>query len=413
MESRTEVVEDDHKKLGFAFSQFLGRLKGVDNEKCEDVAKKLGELFGFDASVSGGRYETDIDLLDVFRSALKEKEKARDGDDDEAKFAQFLTLLEKKGYFKGTEPGTEQYNARVEKARGKFTKHNNPYEGLSAEEVKTKGNEFMSQCKYKDAIACYSKAIELDPENAIYFANRAAAHIHLKNYQDAVLDSERAIALKPNYAKSYSRLGTASFYEGNYTRAVEAYTKACELDPDNSVYKDELKQAMTKKNGSSAVGASGMPGMPGGMPGMPGIPGGMPGMPGMPGGLDFNQLQALASNPQFAQMAQKMMGNPEIAKMMSKMYSGELSQEEMFASMAEGAGVDAQGETVQTPFGAVPRGMMEELQREGLNNPKFAAIREDIQANGIGAMQKYMMDPEVLALMGKMTQLFTGQAGQS
>ena len=34
------------------------------------------------------------------------------------------------------------------------------------------GNNFMKEEKYSDAIDCYSRAIQMDGENAIYYCNR-------------------------------------------------------------------------------------------------------------------------------------------------------------------------------------------------------------------------------------------------
>ena len=47
----------------------------------------------------------------------------------------------------------------------------------------------------------YSKAIDLNPTSAVYFANRAFAHIKLENYGAAVADATSAINLDPKYIK--------------------------------------------------------------------------------------------------------------------------------------------------------------------------------------------------------------------
>ncbi|VDN15776.1 unnamed protein product [Dibothriocephalus latus] len=41
-----------------------------------------------------------------------------------------------------------------------------------AESLKTQGNHCMTEEKFNEAVTCYSKAIELDPHNAVYFCNR-------------------------------------------------------------------------------------------------------------------------------------------------------------------------------------------------------------------------------------------------
>ena len=54
---------------------------------------------------------------------------------------------------------------------------------------------------YPLAVAGYSRAISLDPENAIYYANRAAAHIRVENYGLALADASKSIELDPRYVK--------------------------------------------------------------------------------------------------------------------------------------------------------------------------------------------------------------------
>lgn len=50
-------------------------------------------------------------------------------------------------------------------------------------------------------MALYTKAIEIEPQNAVFFANRAFAHIKLEEYGSAVVDATKAIEADPSYAK--------------------------------------------------------------------------------------------------------------------------------------------------------------------------------------------------------------------
>lgn len=56
----------------------------------------------------------------------------------------------------------------------------------------------------------YSKAIELNNTNAIYYSNRAAAYSHIGQHHKAIEDCKRAIVIDPLYVKAYSRLGYVS-----------------------------------------------------------------------------------------------------------------------------------------------------------------------------------------------------------
>ncbi len=54
---------------------------------------------------------------------------------------------------------------------------------------------------FTEAVDGYTRAIELNPNNAVYYANRAAAHIHLENFGCALTDASRAIEIDPKYTK--------------------------------------------------------------------------------------------------------------------------------------------------------------------------------------------------------------------
>ncbi len=77
----------------------------------------------------------------------------------------------------------------------------------AAETFKAKGNTLMSGKKYDDAITAYTKAIDLDPINAVYYSNRAAAHSSQGGHNEAILDAEKAIEVDPSFIKAYHRLG--------------------------------------------------------------------------------------------------------------------------------------------------------------------------------------------------------------
>lgn len=401
---KSSPITCNHKQVVVSFIQMLRTTQVPNPDRCASIAQMLGEEFDVNLAEDCDSYDTEIDIVEVLAAALKEREEKQKT--VEGKFQVFLQLLEKKGYFNGVSPATPEYEQRVQKAYEKFNKRNNPYDGLTAEQIKNKGNELMSQDKHKEAIACYTKSIELDAENAIYFANRAAAHIHLKDFSSAVIDCERAVVINPNYSKAYFRLGTALFYQENYSRAVDSFSKACELDPDNAIYKEELQRAEEKMQ-SSEVGVT-QNDMSNGFSGFPGMGGGMP---------DMSQFANMMNNPQFMETAQRMMQNPEFRNLVGNMagrftQNGGLNAEamqRMGAELVQNMGVpDVEG-NVSTPFGKVNKAAFEELQQEEIRkNPELAAVMADVQANGYTAFQKYMDNPAVMELTMKFQNLFSG-----
>ena len=54
---------------------------------------------------------------------------------------------------------------------------------------------------YVKAVLGYTRAIDLDSANPIYYANRAFAHLRLENAGLAMKDATKAIELDPAYAK--------------------------------------------------------------------------------------------------------------------------------------------------------------------------------------------------------------------
>jgi tetratricopeptide (TPR) repeat protein len=60
-----------------------------------------------------------------------------------------------------------------------------------AENRKIKGNEFLKEKKYDDAVREYNKAISADPENPTYYSNRAAAWVGNEETYDIILIDKR------------------------------------------------------------------------------------------------------------------------------------------------------------------------------------------------------------------------------
>ncbi|XP_041270543.1 small glutamine-rich tetratricopeptide repeat-containing protein beta isoform X3 [Onychostruthus taczanowskii] len=167
-------------------------------------------------------------------------------------------------------------------------------EGVAkADQLKDEGNNHMKEENYGAAVDCYTRAIELDPNNAVYYCNRAAAQSKLNNFREAIKDCESAIAIDPKYSKAYGRMGLALTSVNKYEEAVTSYQKALDLDPENDSYKSNLKIAEQKlRDVSSPTGT----------------------------GLSFD-MASLINNPAFISMAASLMQNPQIQQLMSGMMS--------------------------------------------------------------------------------------------
>lgn len=77
-----------------------------------------------------------------------------------------------------------------------------------AEAAKDLGNTQYKAGQYDAALASYSKAIELCPDLAAYYGNRAAAALMKRQYKLAVQDCLQATKLNGSFARGYQRAGT-------------------------------------------------------------------------------------------------------------------------------------------------------------------------------------------------------------
>eukprot|EP00798_Chlamydomonas_sp_ICE-L_P016715 gene16714-22984_t len=115
----------------------------------------------------------------------------------------------------------------------------------TALEEKEKGNQFFGKKKYQDAIKSFTKCIELDPENEVFYSNRSASHALLPtpDYEAALKDAKMACKLKPSWAKAFSRLGAAYLGLKLYSEAREAYEKGVRIEPDDQVMQKSMEKA--------------------------------------------------------------------------------------------------------------------------------------------------------------------------
>ena len=112
-----------------------------------------------------------------------------------------------------------------------------------AERYKAQGNAALQARNFDDAVDLYSRAIALDPSNAVYFSNRAAAHAALGRFQEALDDSFEVTSLRPEWVKGWVRRGGALAGLGKHEEARKAYLKASQLDSGNADVQRLLEEA--------------------------------------------------------------------------------------------------------------------------------------------------------------------------
>ncbi len=95
-----------------------------------------------------------------------------------------------------------------------------------------RGNAYYRKGDYDRAIADYTRAIQLKPNDAEAYYNRGNAYADKGDYDRAIADYERAIQLKPDLAEAYYNRGIAYKMRGEKEKAIADFKRFLELSKD-------------------------------------------------------------------------------------------------------------------------------------------------------------------------------------
>lgn len=110
--------------------------------------------------------------------------------------------------------------------------------------LKDEGNAFLKEHKYAQAIESYTKAIELDSQNPIFYSNRAQVHIKLEEYGLAIADCDAALKVDPNFVKAYYRKGVSLMALLNYKEAQNNFKIILKKLPNDRLTLENHKQCV-------------------------------------------------------------------------------------------------------------------------------------------------------------------------
>jgi tetratricopeptide (TPR) repeat protein len=139
-----------------------------------------------------------------------------------------------------------------------------------AARLKDQGNEAFKQGDIQQSITFYTQAIDMDPDNHVYYSNRSAgihsfmdlklnvfsvrinyclaclvwfnlicsgvnyvnlcececsAYMKADSKSKALWDANKCVELAPDWSKGYNRLGTAQHSLGRFEAAIDSYKK--------------------------------------------------------------------------------------------------------------------------------------------------------------------------------------------
>jgi len=120
---------------------------------------------------------------------------------------------------------------------------------MSAAEWKAKGNAAISAGNTQEAIDAYTKAIECDPAQHVFYSNRSAAYLSQGDGENALADATKCIEVNGTWAKGFTRKGAALHSLKRYDDAISAYEEGLKLDPQNAALKSGLKEVEQAMSG--------------------------------------------------------------------------------------------------------------------------------------------------------------------
>ncbi|KAI9913084.1 hypothetical protein PsorP6_005097 [Peronosclerospora sorghi] len=96
---------------------------------------------------------------------------------------------------------------------------------------KHEGNALFVEEQYEEAVVCYTKTLEIDPDDADTLSKRAAALLKLHKLSEAASDALRATELDATLYMAYMRHGVALFELEKYVEAKRAFEQGQKATP--------------------------------------------------------------------------------------------------------------------------------------------------------------------------------------
>ena len=94
-----------------------------------------------------------------------------------------------------------------------------------------KADLYRDRGQLEAAIACYQKAIQINPKSATVYQKLGDIYLGLKKWSEAINRYQKAIEINPDFDWAYYNLGEASYQAQKWESAIIAYQKALDLNP--------------------------------------------------------------------------------------------------------------------------------------------------------------------------------------
>jgi protein O-mannosyl-transferase len=104
-----------------------------------------------------------------------------------------------------------------------------------------------SKGKVEEAMACFRKALQIDPASKVSHYNLAVALSSKGETEEAIAEYRKTLAIDPNLIEAHLNLGNALRKSGHVDEAIAQYQKAVEISPDHAAARGKLAVALLGK----------------------------------------------------------------------------------------------------------------------------------------------------------------------
>jgi len=218
----------------------------------------------------------------------------------------------------------------------------------TAEEFKAAGNEALKKGETHKAIENYTKAINVEGANHVYYSNRSAAYLQQGDANNALEDADACIGLNPEFPKGYSRKGAALHSLKRYNDSISAYNGGLAKFPADAGLKKGIADVQREKENPMGSAGGGM-GAAGGLFG-PQMMAQMAMDPRLRKYLNdkdvMGKIQLVQKNPN---LLPTIMNDPKMMEILSLMMGGEQSPQEASAPAPASAPKKAEPKKEEKP----------------------------------------------------------------
>ncbi len=107
--------------------------------------------------------------------------------------------------------------------------------------LKELGNKAYINQNYDEAVEFFSKAIELQPDEPVFYSNRATVYFEQERFDDSLNDCDKALELNPKMVKAMYRKAQVLSEQLKVEEAIKILKQSIEVDSENHDVKNLLK----------------------------------------------------------------------------------------------------------------------------------------------------------------------------